>query len=286
MSKSRKKTKCFKKTCVLALGLFFLLLINGYHPAWSAETEYPYKPIKIIIPFEPGAIIDVAVRVMTEYLTRELKVPMVIENRGGAGGILGANEVLRAKPDGYTLLACGDAALTIAPLTSPNPPFDPFRDFLPICGCGGAPSAFGVYKSSPMKTLADLVKEAKENPGKVTAAITTYGGETHLDFERFRKAAGVNMKLVPYKGTGEGVSALMGRHIDMLLLSYTAFLPYLKSGEVRLLAIGETVPGSSTQTFDQAGYPGTTFPRVNGFYVTAKTPLPIYENLCPYSGGL
>jgi tripartite-type tricarboxylate transporter receptor subunit TctC len=279
ISEFRKKMHYDKLSFTLTLGMFLFIWFCGDSRVSAQEKPYPYKPIKIVIPFEPGGSIDIAVRVMTDYLTRELGVPMIVENRGGAGGMIGGSEVLRSKPDGYTLLAATDAVMIISPLKSPNPPYDTFKDFLPICAYGGSPVTFGVHKSSPLKTLADLVKEAKENPGKLTCAITQFGAENHLDLEIFRKAADVNIKIVPYKGPGEGAAALLGRHVDMIVFMYTTLLPYVKSGEARYLAAGASIPGSSIPTFAEAGFPRTTLPRYNAFFVSAKTPKPIHEKL-------
>ena len=272
----RKEQKVF---LVLALISLLLVWLHGYGPALGQEKGYPDKPVKVVIPYEPGGVIDVAVRAMADFLNRELKVPIIIENKAGAGGMIGTNEVLRAKPDGYTLLAASDSVMIISPLESPNPLYDPFKDFLPICGYGGTPVAFGVHHSSPFKTLGDLVKAAKENPGKLTVALSPIGGENHLTFEIFRKEAGVNMKLVPTTGTGPGFAALLGKHVDMLVISYIAFVPHLRSGEVRLLAAGTSVPGSSVPSFAEAGYPKAASPRYDAFFASAKTPRPIYEKL-------
>jgi tripartite-type tricarboxylate transporter receptor subunit TctC len=264
---------------VLGLSLFLLVWLSGHGPAWGQEEGYPNKPIKIVIPYEPGGLTDLAIRVMTDYLSQEFKVPMVIENRAGAGGMIGASAVLKAKPDGYTVLGTSDSSMTIGPLESPNPPYDSFKDFLPICAYGGTPVAFGVHKSSPYNTLADLVKAAKETPGKLTVALSPIGGENHLIFEIFKRDAGVNIKLVPTTGTGPGFAALLGKHVDMLVISYIAFLPYVKSGEVKLLAAGASIPGSSIPNFAEAGYPKASMPRFDGFYASAKTLKPIYEKL-------
>jgi tripartite-type tricarboxylate transporter receptor subunit TctC len=138
--------------------------------------------------------------------------------------------------------------------------------------------AFGVHQSSPFKTLGEFVAEAKKNPGKLSVAITSLGNDNHFAFELFRKASGINVKMIPYKGPGEGVAAFLGRHVDMLVLSYVSFSPYVKSGEARLIAVGNPVPGSSIQSFANAGFP-PEFPRVSAFYVSSKTPKPIYDKL-------
>jgi tripartite-type tricarboxylate transporter receptor subunit TctC len=267
------------KVFVRLASLLALLCVFNTSVTWAQE-KYPSKPIKIVVPYDPGGVIDLGVRAVTDSLAQELKVPMTVENKSGAGGMIGASEVLRAKPDGYTLLAAGDAFIT-APLESPNPPFDPIKDFVPICGYGGTPAAFAVHKASPLNTIADLVKEAKATPGKLTVAVTSIGGENHLSFEAFRKLAGVNLKLVPYKGTGEAVAALLGRHVDVLVLTYVGLLPYVKTGEMKIIVVSSAIPGSSLPNFADAGYAQALLPRVNGFLCTVKTPKSIYDELVP-----
>ena len=281
ISELRNKAKGSRRVSILLTCGLCLVWFHSGNLSWSQESSYPTKPIKIVIPNEPGGVIDLGIRAMTDFLTQELKVPMVIENRSGAGGMIGAADMLKAKPDGYTLLAAGDGPIITAPLASPNPPYDPLKDFLPLCSYGGSPMALGVVSSSPIKTLGELVKGARDNPGKLTIAITVFGGENHLSFEVFRRAAAINIKIVPYKGTGEGIAALLGKHVDIMALTYIGFLPYVKSGEIRLLVVSSSVPGSSLPNFAEAGYPQALLPRFNGFFVSAKTPKSIHERLVP-----
>jgi tripartite-type tricarboxylate transporter receptor subunit TctC len=266
-----------KNVLILALISFSVVWLCGHNLVWAQE-EFPNKPITIVQPHEPGGLTDLPVRAMVDDLAKEFKVPMILEYKAGAASMLGISYVQRAKPDGYTLLAAGDSAMIIGPLQSPNPPFDSFKDFVSIGIYGNTVVAFGVHQSSPFKTLGEFVAEAKKNPGKLSVAITSLGNDNHFAFELFRKASGINVKMIPYKGPGEGVAAFLGRHVDMLVLSYVSFSPYVKSGEARLIAVGNPVPGSSIQSFAGTGYPAE-FARVSAFYVSAKTPKPIYEKL-------
>lgn len=264
---------------VLVLSAFSLIWLCGLNAATAEDKSYPNKPIRIVIPYEPGGVIDLGIRVMTDDLTKELKVPMIIENKGGASGMLGSASILKASPDGYTVLAAGDTAMTTSVIQSPNPPYDPFKDFIPIGAYGGSHVAFGVLQSSSLKTIADFVREAKANPGKLTFGVTSLGGENHLQFELFKKIAAVNIKLVPFKGTGEAIAALLGKHIDAMALTYVGFLPYINAGDIRVIVMGASIPGISIPNFAEAGYPRVMLPRLNGFFVSAKTPAPICEKL-------
>ncbi len=279
VSEFGKKISYHKIISIIALIPFFVVWFLGTDLALAQGKGYPNKPIKIVVPYTPGGVIDLGVRVMADYLARELKVPIIIDNKAGASGLIGSATALKSEPDGYTLLAAGDAVMVTSILQSPNPPFDPFKDFLPVGAYGGVHGAFGVNKLSPIKTLADFIKGAKENPNKLTVGIVPFGGENHMLYEAFRKAAGVTAKLIPYPGTAEGIAALLGQHIDMLSNSYAAFLPYVKSGDVRLLVVGGSVPGSSTPNFGEVGFPQALLPRLHGIFVPIKTPKPIHEKL-------
>ena len=268
----------FKVVSILFLCLLCLSWLHGYNLGWAQEKGYPTKPIKLLAPYAPGSHSDLASRMAVDYLSRELKVAVVVENKDGAGGLVGAGDVHRGKADGYTILGCGDAVMTIAPLLNPNPPFDPLKDFVPICSFGVTPFAFGVHKSSPFKDMAQFVQEAKARPGQLSVGVPNIRSINQLVWEVFRKEAGISAKLLPHKGTPDMVAALLGRHIDMGVLSYSAFMSYVKSGEVRLLATTFAVPGSTCQTVAQAGYPKTVSSQ-NLYLVPAKTPRPIYEKL-------
>jgi tripartite-type tricarboxylate transporter receptor subunit TctC len=274
----RKEKNYFKTFSMVSLSLF-LLCLYGYNLVWAQEKEYPSKTIKIIVPFAVGGMNDPENRLMADYFTRELGVPVIVENRPGAGGTIGATEVFKAKPDGYTIMGSSDGVLTLSPHLTPNIAYDPSKDFLPIDSFGVVPITFGVHKSSSINTLADLAREAKKNPGKLTFALPQLGQLNHLIFEVWKKAASVDIKIVPYEGTGDAVAALLGKHVDVMGLSYSAFSPYVKSGEVRLIAATPKIPGSSIQTFAEAGCPQADLVRLCSHFVSAKTPKPIYEKL-------
>jgi tripartite-type tricarboxylate transporter receptor subunit TctC len=277
-SEFRNKMSCSKVFFVLAFCLFFLFCLYGHDQSWAQQEGYPNKPIKIIVPFGPGASSDLAVRTMTDYLSKELKVPIIIENKPGADSMIGTVAVLKANPDGYTLLAGSDPALVHGPLGSPNPPYDPFKDLLPVGGYSVSPHVYTVYASSPFKTITDFVNEAKKNPGKVSVGATQL--DSRLKVVKFEKVAGIDLKIIPFQATSELVSAIIGKHVDLMALTYAASSTYIKSGEIRLLFANFRIPGYSVPTLAEAGYPeaGTVVTR-NGLLVSAKTPKSIYEKL-------
>lgn len=277
-SEFRNKMSCRKMVFVLSLCSFYLFFFSGHDLSWAQQQGYPNKPIRIIIPTGPGGVSDLSVRVMADYLTAELKVPIIIDNKIGANGMIAGSTVLKADPDGYTILASSDASMIHGPLESPNPPYNSFRDFLTVGAYGVAPHVYTVYASSPFKTIMDFVNEAKKTPGKLSVGVTQL--DSRLKVEKFKKVAGINVKIIPMPRVPELVSALIGKHIDLMGLSYAGSHPYIKSGEIRVLFSNFRIPGQSAPTLAEAGYPdaGTVVIR-NAFSVSAKTPKPIYEKL-------
>ena len=246
---------------------------------WSQEEGYPRKPVEIISVSQPGGANDVATRIVVQELTPKLKVPVLIINNQAAGGMMGVVMLLKAKPDGYTLSSVSTSSLIMAPLQSPNPPFDTFVDLKPICSIGYAAISFVVHKSSPFKTLEELLKYAKENPGKLTCGVGNLGRGPHFNLEILKKTAAIDIKTIPYKGPAEVTPALLGKHIDMAVQTHASNLPYLKSGEMRGLAVTAKVPNSGIRTTAEIGYPKVGLKEIQSFYVSAKTPKGIYEKL-------
>jgi len=275
-----------KKAWAILTGFCIIPWMFSVNTVWSQEKGYPSKPIEAVINAAPGGSSDISTRIITEELSRRLKVPFVVINHEGAGGMTGAVKVLKAKPDGYTLLSTGSSSMTCVPLQSPDPPFDTFKDFIPLCCYGSTPVVFVVHKSSPFKTLEELIRFAKGNPGKLTCGLPNIGREPHLDLELLKKAAAVNIKVIPYKGTGDVIAALLGKHIDMVAQTYIASIPYLKSGETRAMAITQKVANSGIPTTAETGYPHVNISVLLGFFVSAKTPKTTYEKLIPHLEGV
>lgn len=277
-SEFRDKMSCRKMVFVLSLCWFFLFFFSGHDLSWAQQQGYPNKPIRIVIPTGPGGVSDLSIRVMADYLTAELKVPIIVENKIGASGMIAGAAVLKANPDGYTLLASSDGSMIHGPLELPNPPYNTFKDFLHVGGYGVAPHVYTVYASSPFKTIVDFVREAKKTPGKLSVGVTQL--DSRLKVEKFEQVVGVDLKIIPMPRVPELVSALIGKHIDLMGLSYAGSHPYIKSGEIRMLFSNFRIPGQSAPTLAEAGYPdaGTVVIR-NGLSVSAKTPKPIYEKL-------
>lgn len=267
---------------VLGLTVFFHIWLHAANSFGAQDDDaYPNRAITMVVPFGPGGAADLASRVIATGLSRELKVPVTIENKAGAQGMLGPAAVLKARPDGYTILSTSDASMIAAPLTAPNVPYDSAKDFLAVGSYGSFGFAYTVKASSPWKTFEDMIKAAKENPGKLSCGFTNPTSPGGFSTALLKKEAGIDFKIILGKETGAVVAMLLGGHIDMLCMGSTAMLPYVKSGEMRFLTVSDQVPGYSFRTIGEAGYPknmsvSTTFLAV---HVSAKTSKASYKKL-------
>jgi len=259
-----------------AIGLFFI----AGPASLQAQQDFPSNPIQIIVPFGPGGIIDVGTRIFAERLSKELKVPVVIENKAGGAGLIGSTAFLNTSPDGYTLLSASGAAVISTVQLSKSPAFDPRRDFLPVGYIADAPCAMSVAKDAPFKTYEEFVKYAKANPGKLRGGVSSLGGETHIMFESILKQTKIDSKMVPYPATGGLVTAIMGGHLDWMCLSFPATMPYHKSGDVKIVLLTRKsaelpdVPAGA-----DVGLPDVSVNQWMGFFAHAKTPKPVYDKL-------
>ncbi len=214
------------------------LATAGLASAASAQTDYPNRPIKLIVPFAAGGIVDVTARLWAEKV-RSLLGTVVIENQGGASGSIGASEVARAVPDGYTLLLGNTSTQILNPSLMPRPPYDPAKDFITISIIGKSPVAIAINPSLPVKTLAELVAYIKSNPGKLTYGSPGAGTFTNLAGEMFKQQAGVSdVTHIPYRGGGQSIADVISGHIPMIVVTITDYVVELhKTGKLRLIAI-------------------------------------------------
>jgi tripartite-type tricarboxylate transporter receptor subunit TctC len=226
----------------------------------SAATaqDYPTRPITLIVPQTPGASSDLLARTLGERLQALWGQPIVIENRPGAGGNVGAGVVARAAPDGYTVMIGTDAMMTANQHLYKNMPFDPVKDFAPVAMAGSNIICLAVNSDVPVKTVPELIAYAKANPGKLKYGSPGAASPHHLSGEMLALKAGIEIVHVPYRGGGPAANDLLGGHIPMAFLSLSAAVPQLPTGKIRIVAlveksrysempnvptIGETVPG-------------------------------------------
>lgn len=224
----------------------------------SRAADYPSRPIRLIVPYAAGGPSDVQARMVGDYLGRDLKQTVVIENRAGAQGAIGAEMAARSEPDGYTLFFSAASVFVLNPLLYKKLAYEPAKDFRVLAVVTDQPSIFEINPSVPARTVAELVAYAKQNPGKLNFGSAGTGGSAHLAGEMFRQMAGIDMVHVPYKGMSPALTDLLSGNIQVLFDSLGTALPPIKAGLLRPLAVGsaERIPQMpDLPTIAESGYP-------------------------------
>ena len=249
----------------------------------AAFAQYPDKPIRLIVPYPPGGATDVIGRVMAQKLTTALGQPVVVDNRAGATGNLGAAVVAKEKPDGYTLLMGALTSHSISSvLSAANAQFDMEKSFAPVAIVGRVPLVFVVNPGVKANTLAELIALAKANPGSITYASSGNGSPQHLAGEMFQRLVGVKLLHVPYKGSGPAMTDLIGGQVQMMIETAPAAQGHVKAGKLRALATATTVPIPSfpgVPTAPEAGLKGFDVSSMFGILAPVGTPAPILAKL-------
>ena len=249
----------------------FIALISAVLLSFSAAAQsWPQKPVRFIVPFAPGGATDIAARMLGEKLSQMWGQSVVIENRAGAGGALGASEAARAAPDGYTLFFPSGSVMTANQFVYAKLNYDPEKDFIPVTNVVSGPQVLVVPASSPYKTVKALIDGARANPGKLTFGHAGIGTQTHLAAENFLYQAKADAVSVPYKGEAPALAALVGGEISFVLTNMAAAIPHIQGGRIRALGvtsldeapqlagvppIAKTIPG-----FENAGWFGIVAP--------------------------
>jgi len=264
---------------LLAAGAVFVVLSSGLAPAQA--QSWPSKPIKMIVGYPPGGGADVIARILAERLTRSLGQQVVVENRAGASGTIGTTAVVRADPDGYTVLLATISDLSIAPAMT-KLPFDVEKDLHPVTQVARGPYLLVANPNFPPNTLPELVAYVKANPGKVS--YSSFGEKTlpHLFGEMFKAAAGIDSLHVPYKGSGPSIADLVGGQIQYSFDNPAVTLALVKGGKLKALAVTSTtrLPGAdSIPTVVEGGQPELVGGTWYGLMAPAKTPRPIIDRL-------
>ena len=194
--------------------------------------NYPSKPIKLVVPFAPGGTTDIIARVLTAKIQSNLGQPMLVENRAGAGGVIGANETAKAIPDGYSLGMATVSTVATAPVMQANVPYDPLTDFTPIINVAATPNVIEVHPSFPARDYKGFIAELKKNPDKYSYASTGTGSITHMQMELFKAQTGTSIVHVPYKGAGPALNDVVGGQVLIFLDNLPSSLPYIKQGRL------------------------------------------------------
>jgi tripartite-type tricarboxylate transporter receptor subunit TctC len=216
--------------------LLFLALI-ALPLALHAQGAYPFKPIKLIVPFPPGGNVDLSASILAPELSRELGQPVVIENKAGAGGTLGLDAVAKSAPDGYTLGIASPVNHLAAPSLYPKLPYDSIKDFTPVGLVASVPMVLVVGPSSPVKSVQELLKLARARSGALTMASAGSGSGNHIVGELFQDATGTQFVHVPYKGSAPANTDLAGGHVDLHFDQLSSVLPLVQGGKLRPLAV-------------------------------------------------
>ncbi|MBV8392130.1 MAG: tripartite tricarboxylate transporter substrate binding protein, partial [Alphaproteobacteria bacterium] len=245
-------------------------------------ADYPARAIKLIVPYAPGGGADAVARIVGKRVGEGLGQPIVIENKGGAGSIVGTEMVAKAEPDGYTLLLGQSGPISINPAVYRSLPYDPLKDFAPISMTTAYPYILVVNADLPAKTLQEFVALAKARPGAMNYGSTGVGAANHLVSELFDSKAGIKMTHVPYRGTALAVVDLVSGHLSMVFGDPVSVLPPLRASKLRALAVTsrERSPiAPDVPTIAESGYPGFDVVAWHGILAPAKTPPPIVDLL-------
>jgi tripartite-type tricarboxylate transporter receptor subunit TctC len=243
--------------------------------------SYPTKAVHVMITFPPGSATDIVGRVVTQKLSEFWSQPVIVENRGGAGGSIGSAVVAKAAPDGYSLLINSNAH-AVNPAIYAKLPYDTLKDFVNIAPLSGAPNVLIVSASSRIKSLAALVAEAKASPGKMNIASAGVGSGTHLNLEKFKLATGIDVTHVPYKGTQEVMSDLLGERVTAYFAPISPAIPFVRDGKVRALGVSSLKRQRSlpdVPTIAEAGVPGFEFALWFGLWGPAGMPAALVEKI-------
>jgi len=248
-------------------------------PQAALAQQWPTKPIRAIVPFTPGSTIDIIGRIVLEPLSAALGQPIVVENRGGAGGTVGSALVARAEPDGYTILIHASAH-SAAPAAYPHAPYNTARDFSGVVVFGTVPNVTVISPAKGIKTLKELVEAARK--GSFTFASAGVGSATHWAAERLRLAAGFQAVHVPFRGGPEALTEVMTGRVDFMSIGISSGLPLIRSGRLIPLAVSTLKRSTAlpdVPTTIEAGYPNSDYTFWNGMLAPAKTPRAIVNRL-------
>ena len=253
-------------------------------PAWAAAPagDYPFRPIRLVVPFAPGGSTDIVARLIAQKLTEQWGRQVVVDNRAGANGAIGMEIVARATPDGHTLVLGYIANLGTGPALNPNLPYDAIRDFAPISHLVSAPSIAVIHPGVQAKSLQELIALARAKAGAIAFGTAAVGSIGHLSGELVNRLANISMTHVPYKGGGQAVIDVLAGQIPMVIIGMTAVAPHVRSGRLRAIATTgarRSFAFPDVPTVAEQGFPGFAADAWYGLLTTAGTPQPVVTKL-------
>ena len=243
--------------------------------ATAAEAPYPNRPVRMLIPYPAGGGLDLPGRAVAQKFVESTGQQMVIDNRGGAGGLIAGEIVAKATPDGYTLFLASNGQISIAPALYAKLPYDPIQDFVPITHFVDTPMVLFVNAQYPVHSVAELIAAAKAKPGTIGCALSGVGGVSHLTLELFKLRANVNLLPVPYRGAAIGLADVAGGTVPAIFSTLAAAKPLLDGGRIRALAVASarrTGGLPNLPTFTELGYSGVDAPLWIGMMAPRGTP--------------
>jgi tripartite-type tricarboxylate transporter receptor subunit TctC len=250
-------------------------------PRWARAEKYPSRPIHVIVPWPAGGVADVVTRRLTPHIEASLGQPIVVENRVGASGQLAAQMVARSAPDGYTVLRGDNVCLVLSPAFASEPLYDPVKDFTPISMQGRSPMLLVVPASLEVNSLQDFIALAKSRPGQLNYAglVAT---NSYVIAERFKQLAGVDLRLVSYKGDAPALTDLVAGHVQAMFAFNSVAIPFIKSGKLKALVVtgDKRVPSiPEVPTVIESGFPDLVYGGWGAFLAPAGTPRPVIDTL-------
>ncbi|WP_315830775.1 tripartite tricarboxylate transporter substrate binding protein [Bradyrhizobium prioriisuperbiae] len=248
----------------------------------ARASDYPNRPVKLVVPYPAGGPTDIFGRTVADFLAKDLKQAVVVENKPGAQGAIGAEAAARAEPDGYTLFAAAGSIIVINPLLYKKLPYDAVKDFRMVSLMTEVPVVMEVNPSVPARTVAEFVAYAKANPGKLNFGSSGTGGTLHMAGEMFKQMAGIDMVHVPYKGVAPALTDLLSGQVNVMFDTLSTSLPHINAGALRPLGVtsAEPVPDlPNVPTIAASGYPDYSVRVWYGVAVPAKTPDDVVQKL-------
>ena len=248
----------------------------------AATAQYPNKPVKLVVPFAPAGTTDIVARIVADQLSKELGQTVIVENRAGGGGAIGADVVAKSAPDGYTLGVATVSTMAVNPAANARIPYNNFTDFIPVTKFVTVPNLLAVHPSVPAKDYKEFVALLKKNPGKYSFATSGTAGIGHMMGELFMSATNTDMVHIPYKGAGQAVLDVVGGQVPVLFDNLPSSKSQIDAGNMRLLAVAapkRLAAYPNIPTFAELGIPEVNDPAWYGMVVPAKTPKDIVDKL-------
>jgi len=247
----------------------------------ASAQGYPNKPVKVVVPFTPGSATDILARTLGQKLSEQWGQPVIVENRAGAGGTIGAGVVAKSPPDGYTLMVHSSGHAVNASMY-PTLPYDTTKDFVEVATLGGQPNVLVVAPASGLRTVADLIAAAKKSPGALNYGSAGIGSGTHVNAEKFKLAAGIDAVHIPYKGTPEAITDTMTGRVTYFFSPISSALPNIREGKLVALGVSTAKRSSAlpnVPTIAESGLPGFDYNLWVGLWAPAGTPQDIVEKI-------